>query len=545
MSLKLPTAPGAGMFKQGMNSYNSEDGVVNRNIAAVREIAEMVRTSVGPAGRNKVIVNHLEKIFVTSDASTILREIDIVHPAVKVLVMASQQQDMELGDASNLVVVLAGEFLNQAEELLRIGMSTSEIVQGFEIAASYAAKSLETQVTNQKGTLNNPDELEVILRTVIAPKLYGEEDIPATLVAQAVAHVMPNDPLAFNVDAVRVVKIMGGGLMNSQVVKGMVFPTSPEGSVKSVENAKVAVFTGPVDISQTETKGTVLLHNAKEMLEFSKGEEQQVEEVVRKLKEDLNVGVVVAGAGVGALTLHYFNRFGILVFRVPSKFDLQRLCRVTGSTPLPTFNVNGPEDLGAIDRVRIEEIGGDRVTVFEQNEASTRTATIVLRGATQNHLDAVERAVDDAVNAVKALTKDTAIVPGAGASEIAVALDVHAEGEKNSSITQHAIKKYARAFEALPRTLAENAGLDGNACLSVLYAEHTKGNKLAGVNIDGTSPSLDAVKEGIMDIYLAKRNAIQLATQAAITILSVDQIIMAKRAGGPTVPQQRGDWDQD
>jgi len=536
--LSLPQVPTSGLFKQGYNTYQSEDGVVNRNIAAVRDIASMVRTSVGPSGRNKIIVNQIQKVFLTSDASTILRELDIIHPAVKVVVMASQQQDFELGDASNLVVILAGEFLNQAEELLRIGMSPSEIAQGFELAKNRALKALteaesDPQVTNAQ-----------VLKSVIAPKQYGHEDVLAKLCAEAIEYVWPQNARFFNVDNVRVVKIMGASLYASKVIKGMVFPNKPEGSVQAVESGKVAVYTAPVDISQTEAKGTVLLHNAQEMLDFSKGEENRLNAFVNDLKA-AGVSVVVGGAGFGGLAVHYLNKHGILAFKIGSKFDLQRLARVTGASPLPTLKVPQPEQLGTIDAVTVEEIGGNRVTVFEQRDTRTRTATIVLRGATQNLLDDVERAIDDGVSAVKALTKSRSLVPGAGSTEMAIAADVFAEGERTPGTLQHAVKAYARAFEAVPRVLADNAGLDGTEVVSNIYAAPKSG--APGVDIESESPTgvIDARDAGIWDIALAKRSAIDLASEAAITVLTVDQIIMAKRAGGPAMPKQGGDWDQD
>ena len=545
--LQFPQVPTSGLFKQGYNSYKSEDGVVNRSIAAVREISSMIRTSVGPSGRNKIIVNNLQKIFLTSDASTILRELEIVHPAVKLVVMASQQQEAEYGDASNLVVVLTGELLNQAEDLLRIGMSASEIVSGFEVAQKHALEALEAiEVSDSKVGL------DVVLRSVIASKQFGYDDLLEGLVAEAVKYVMPTKTANFNVDNIRVVKIMGSALPASKVVKGMVFPTKPEGVVQSARNAKVALYTAPFDISQTETKGTVLLHNAQEMLDFSKGEEQRMEKFVKELK-DAEIGVVVCGSGLGSLALHYLNKFGILAFRVASKFDLQRLSRVTSSTLLPTLRVPEANEVGQIDVVDVEEIGGDRVTVFRQESSTSRTATIVLRGATLNFLDDVERAIDDGVAAVKSLAKGTTLVPGAGAAEMAIATSVFAQGERTAGILQHAVKSYAKAFEVVPRTLADNAGLDDSEVVSNIYAYSKTPSAdgeipAPGVDIEADSVNgvLDAKQAGIWDIAVAKKSSIQLATEAACTVLSVDQIIMAKRAGGPAMPKQGGgDWDQD
>ena len=418
--------------------------------------------------------------------------------------------------------------------------------------------------------LRSHTELAKAIRTVVASKQSGTEDLLADMIAEAILVVLPKQPANFNVDNIRVVKIMGGSLEQSKVVKGMVFGREPDGSVKNAKRAKVGVFSCPIDISQTETKGTVLLHNAKEMLDFTKGEENQLETIIKEL-HDSGLRVVVAGAAVGELALHYLNRFGILVVKVLSKFELRRLCRVVGATPLARLGAPMPDEMGNVDVVETLEIGGDRVTVFRQENDATRTATLVIRGATQNHLDDVERAIDDGVNVVKAITRDAKLVPGAGATEMQLIERISAYGEKTPELSQYAIKKYAESFEVIPRTLAESAGLDATAVLASLYAAHHKSSSkpdsssstssgtsssssseeedewTTGVDIeneDGTG-TLDAKEEGILDLLITKQWAIRLATEAARTVLSVDQIIVARQAGGPKPPGQNPNWDED
>ncbi|KAL8330994.1 hypothetical protein RB593_001786 [Gaeumannomyces tritici] len=534
MSLNIPNAPNAGLFKGGYNNYDSEDGAVIRNIEACRAISTTVQTSLGPYGRNKIVINHLQKMILTSDAATILRELDVVHPAAKLLVMASQQQDAEMGDATNLVIVLAGELLRKAEDLLRMGLKTADIVTGYERAQIFALEALEELVVNKVEDLRNQEELSKALRTVIASKQNGNEDFLANLVAEAVLAVLPKNPANFNVDNVR-------------VVKGMVFAKEPDGSVKKVSKAKVGVFTCPIDISQTETKGTVLLKNAKEMLDFSKGEEEQLEAAIKEL-HDVGLRAVIAGSTVGDLAMHYLNRYGILVIKILSKFELRRICRVVGATPLARLGAPMPDEMGSVDVVETVEIGGDRVTVFRQEDEATRTATLVLRGATQNHLDDVERAVDDGVNVVKAITKDARLVPGAGCTEIQLVERLQAFGDKTAGLSQYSIKKFGEAFEVVPRTIAESAGLDATEVLSRLYAAaHKKEKWTTGVDIENEDETgtLDVKEHGILDLLVAKQWAIKLATEAARTILSVDQIIVARQAGGPKPPGPNPNWDED
>jgi len=407
---------------------------------------------------------------------------------------------------------------------------------------------LELEI-DKVGDIRAQGELAKAIRTVVAAKQAGNEDFLADLVAEAVLAVLPKNAYNFNVDNIRVVKIMGGAMEQSRVVKGMVFGREPDGTVKKASRAKVGVYSCPIDISQTETKGTVLLHNAKEMLDFTKGEESQLEQIVKEL-HDSGLRVVVAGTTVGELAMHYLNRYGILVIKVLSKFELRRLCRVVGATPLARLGAPMPDEMGSIDIVETLEIGGDRVTVFRQENDVTRTATIVLRGATQNHLDDVERAVDDGVNVVKAITRDARLVPGAGATEMQLAERISAFGEKTPGLSQYAIKKYAEAFEVIPRTLAESAGLDATEIVSRLYSAHAKKDKKkwsTGVDVendDGTG-TLDAAEEGILDLLNTKESAIKLATDAARTVLSVDQIIVARQAGGPKPAAPNAGWDND
>ncbi|PFH48906.1 hypothetical protein AMATHDRAFT_148838 [Amanita thiersii Skay4041] len=563
MSLKVPKANNLQLFKEGYKQAQGLEDAVLRNIQAVSELSDLVRTSFGPNGRNKLVINHLGRLFVTSDAATIIREIEVVHPAAKLLVMASQAQESEMGDATNTVLIFAGELLKRAESLLVMGLHPSEVIKGYELALAKALAELETLSTY---SLPKPFTLEALasaFRPAIASKQYGFEDTLSKLVAEAVLAVMPSNPKSFNVDNVRVVKIMGGNLSMSKVVQGMVFGREPEGMADDTSfllHAKVAVFTSALDISQTETKGTVLLKNADEMLNFTTGEEKQLEKIIKEIA-DAGVKVVIGGSSVGELALHYFNRFNIAVIKVLSKFDLRRLCRVVNATPLARMGAPTPEEAGFVDVFETVEIGGDRVTVLRQlvpgdqgydptgQGEKTRTATIVLRGATANHLDDLERAVDDGVNVVKSLMKDSRLVPGAGATELELSKRVEEYGSGLKGLVQHAVKRYASALEVVPRTLVENAfgGAEGNEILSQLWTKHAREDgPVWGIDIelerDGT---LRATEHEIYDSLAAKSWAIRLATEAAISVLSVDSIIMSKPAGGPKVPQQAGNWDDD
>ncbi|RHZ52816.1 hypothetical protein Glove_457g58 [Diversispora epigaea] len=547
MAMRVPKSAYPQLFKDGYKNLQGVDEAVIRNIQAIHELSEIVRTSFGPNGRNKMVINHLEKLFVTNDAATIIRELEVVHPAAKLLVMASQQQEQEIGDATNFVIVFAGELLQKAEYLLRMGLHPSEIVQGYELASNKALEILEELGVETVTNFKSKTELFKAIRTVIASKQYGNEDLLSNLVVEASQIIMPKNPAAFNVDNIRVVKILGSSLHESQVINGMVFGREPEGIVTKATKAKIGIFTCSLDTAQTETKGTVLIHNAKEMLNFTKGEEQHVEKIFKEFY-DAGVNVVVTGSGIGELALHYLNRFNILTVKVLSKFDLRRLCRVVGATPLARLGVPTPEEMGYCDIVETVEIGGDRVTVFKQESEISKTSTIIIRGATQNHLDDIERALDDGVNIVKAVIRDGRLVPGAGATEMELNKRLSSFGEKTPGINQYSIKAFAEALEVFPRTLAENAGLDATQILSKLYAAHHQDDSgVIGVDIGSETEdcTLDVVKADILDSLSAKSWALKFSVDAALTVLRVDQIIMSKPSGGPKPPQQNSNWDED
>lgn len=256
--------------------------------------------------------------------------------------------------------------------------------------------------------------------------------------------------------------------------------------------------------------------------------------------------LIIAGSGIGDLALHYLNRMGIAVIKVLSKFDLRRLCRVVGATPLARLGAPTPEEAGMVDVFETIEIGGDRVTVLRQEEGEkTRTATIVLRGATANYLDDLERSLDDGINTVRILMRDGRLVPGAGAAEIELAKRVTTFGGKTAGLAQHSIKRWAESLEVIPRTLAENAGLNAEDVVSALYKAHGEGQGDAGVDIESETEGVKSAKElNVFDSYASKDWAIKLATEAAISVLKVDSIIVSKQAG-IAPPKQSGHWDDD
>ena len=327
----------------------------------------------------------------------------------------------------------------------------------------------------------------------------------------------------------RAPQIPGASLSSSEVVQGLVIRRDAEGSVKRVTNAKVAVYGCAIDTSSTETKGTVLIHTAAELEGYSAGEEARVEAAIRAISE-AGARVVVTGQTIGEMAMHFVEKYGMMALKIPSKFELRRFCRATNAVALIKLDPPAADELGFAASCSVEEIGGTRCCIVRQSDASSAVTTIVLRGATDNMMDDVERAVDDGVNAYKALARDGRLVAAGGAAEIAVAARLAAVARAETGLEQYAIAKFAAALEVVPRTLAENAGLSATDVLSALYAAHAAGDSRAGVDIENGGVR-DLGADGLFDLFTTKQWAIRLACDAVTTVLRVDQIVMAKVRG--------------
>lgn len=536
------------MMKEGAKHLSGLEEAVFSNIEACKGIAQIVRTSFGPNGMNKMILNHLDKLFVTNDAATIIREMEVEHPAAKILILASHQQEHEVGDGTNAVIVFAGKLLEKAEALLRMGLSPPEVIEGYKLALAKCLELLPTLVCHTVEDYRKKDEVIAAIKPALMSKQYGLEDFLAGLVTDACVDAMPKEGSKnpFNVDNVRIVKIPGSGVLSSKVIRGMVFPRNVESTINHLTDAKVAVFTADLDNAYTETKGTVLINTAKELKDFSRGEEDLLENKIEAIKA-AGVSVIVTGGKVGDMALHFCNRAGLLIVKLNSKFELKRLCRTTGATALPVLTAPTAHEIGFCSEVGVEEIGEITVTVFKQHDLNSSVSTIVVRGATPNIMDDIERALDDGINVYKSLTREQRFLPGAGAVEIELARQVFSYGETCAGLEQYAIKSFAEALEVIPQTLAENCGVKAKHFVSNLYAAHEEGKTNVGFDIEGATDSdnlIDAAEAGILDGLLNKQWMLKYSVNASLTVLGIDQIIMAKRAGGPKAPKQNPNWDE-
>nr|KYP76642.1 T-complex protein 1 subunit theta [Cajanus cajan] len=522
------------MLKEGHKHLIGLNEAVLKNIDACKQLSTITRTSLGPNGMNKMVINHLDKLFVTNDAATIVNELEVQHPAAKVLVLAGKAQQEEIGDGANLTISFAGELLQGAEELIRMGLHPSEIISGYTKAINKTVQILDELVEDGSENMDVHDKEQVLsrMKATVASKQFGQEHTICSLVADACIQVCPKNPANFNVDNVRVAKLLGGGLHNSTVVRGMVLKSDVIGTIKQAEKAKVVVFAGGVDTSATETKGTVLIHTAEQLENYSKTEEAKVEELI-KVVADSGAKVIVSGGSVAEMALHFCERYKLfsnfkipacrlMVLKISSKFELRRFCRTTGFVAMLKLGQPNPDDLGYVDSVSVEEIGGVRVFIVKNEEGGNSVATVVLRGSTDSILDDLERAVDDGVNTYKVFSN---VFPVRASWLLVGVLDHRDSGHRSERLDQYAIAKFAESFEMIPRTLAENAGLNAMEIISSLYAEHASGNAKVGIDLE-EGVCKDVSTLSIWDLHVTKFFALKYVADAACTILRVDQVII-------------------
>ncbi|CAI5791490.1 T-complex protein 1 subunit theta-like [Podarcis lilfordi] len=546
MAAHVPQAPGLPqMLKAGMKYFSGLQETLFSNLTACKALVRSLRTCYGPLGRNKLVVNHLGKNFHTSHAATILRELELENPVACLLRTAAETQEVETGDGTNFVILLAGALLENAEKLLHSGLPVVHIRAGYEMACKEVLRLLPGLSCY---VLKNPRDVEEVLwvlQTAVGSKVFGHQKALAKLVAKACILVLPPDRAAFNADLIRVCKILGGGVADSSVVEGVVVCAEAEGIVRRMERARIAAYSCCFGPSGFEAKSTVVFNSASDIKLFSKSEENIIEQRILDLAR-AGVTVVVVGGKVHEMALFYANRYRLMVVRLRSRMELQHLCKAVGATLLLTVTPPAPEELGHCRRVYMSEIGSTNVVVFSQDGIACPVVTIVLRGATTEMLDCVEEAIHDGINVYKVLGSDARLLPGAGATEMALSVRLSTLGMYFPGSEQYGILEFSQALKTLPATLAENAGLPVNEVMAKMEVQHQLGTQNTGLRLASEEAgTIDAAKEGLFDPFLVKYRGITLATQTAVTLLGVSEVMMAKKSGGPKPRGENPNWDQE
>jgi len=499
------------------------------NIMAAKTVAGAVRTTLGPMGMDKMLVDTMGDVVITNDGVTILKEMDIEHPAAKMMVEIAKTQDAEVGDGTTTAVVVAGELLKQAEALLDQEIHPTVIASGYRDATNKAVEILKSMAV--KVTTKDDDLLRKIAITAMTGKgSQSARDELAVIAVEAVKSVVDEDGTV-DTDNITVEKKVGGGITDSQLVGGVVVdkerlhPNMP----KSVTDAKIALINAAVEIEKTEVDAKIQITSPDQLQAFLDQEEVMLKDMVENIVKT-GANVVFAQKGIDDLAQHFLAKAGIYTVRRVKKSDMEKLARATGARVATSIHELTKDDLGKAGLVEERKIGDDKMTFVEQC-TNPKSVSIILRGGTEHVVDELERAMNDALRVVGVVVEDKMLVPGGGAPEVELALRLRAYASTVGGREQLAIEAFADAMEIIPKTLAENAGLDQIDSLVALRSAHEKGMKSAGLDMDTGKP-VDMLKLGVVEPLRVKTQAIQSAAEAAVMILRIDDVI-ASKSGGP------------
>ncbi|MCL7392723.1 MAG: TCP-1/cpn60 chaperonin family protein [Thaumarchaeota archaeon] len=516
------------ILKEGTQRSRGRDAQ-SSNIMVAKIIAESMRTSLGPRGMDKMLVDSFGDVVITNDGATILKEMDVEHPVAKMLVEVAKAQDSEVGDGTTTAVVLAGELLAKAEELIEKEVHPTVIIDGYRKAAVKALEILDD--ISHPVSPNDRDMLIKVAKTSIASKLVSEEaDYLSNLAVDAVLKIAEKVDGKWEVDLdnILLVKKSGQSLRDTKLIEGIVLdkevvhPDMP----KIVRNAKIAILDAPLEIEKTEFDAKLHIETPEQMKAFMKQEEDMLREMVNKV---ISVGanVVICQKGIDDLAQYFLAKAGILAVRRVKKSDMDKLAKATNGRVISRIDDLTPEDLGRAALVEERRVGEDKMVFIEGCE-NPKSITILIRGGTQRIVDEAERSLKDAINVVKDVIVEGKVVAGGGAPEIEVAMRLRDYANTLAGKEQLAVNKFAEALEIVPSQLAENAGMDPIETIVNLTSEHKKGNKWAGVDVFNAKIA-DMFKRDVIEPLLVKKQTIKSAVEAASMILKIDDIIAASR----------------
>lgn len=501
------------------------------NIMAAKLVAETVRTTLGPKGMDKMLVDSLGDIVVTNDGVTILQEMQIEHPAAKMIVEVAKTQENEVGDGTTTAVVLAGELLKNAERLLDQEIHPTVIAKGYRIAERKAQEVLNKIAENisEKDT----DLLKKIAITAITGKgAESNKEKLADLAVSAVKQVLSNEngKLIIEMDTIKLEKKVGGGVEDTELIQGIVLDKERihSGMPRSVKNARIALIDVALEIKDTEIDAKIEINDPMKLQAFIDQEERMLRNMADKVIKS-GANVVITQKGIDDVVQHYLAKAGIYAARRVKKSDMDNLAKATGGIVISNLNDLTLNDLGKAGLVEEIKIGDEAMT-FVRECKNAKAVTILVKGGTTHVVDEVERALKDALGDVAASLKIGKVVAGGGAPEIEVSKALRQFANKMSGREQLAVLAFADSFEIIPRTLAENAGLDPIDMLTELKVQHDKGNKWAGLDVF-KGKVVDAWKMGVIEPLKIKTQATKSATEVSELILRIDDVIAASNLG--------------
>ncbi len=499
------------------------------NIMAAKAVAAAVRTTLGPLGMDKMLVDTVGDVVITNDGVTILKEMDIEHPAAKMMVEIAKTQDQEVGDGTTTAVVLAGELLKQAEGLLEQDIHPTVIAAGYRAASDKAMEILKASAVSISA--KDEDLLMKIAITAMSGKgSQSARDELAVMAVGAVRSVVDEDGTV-DTDNITVVKKVGGGTADSLLVSGVVMdkdrlhPSMP----KSVTDARIALLNAAVEIEKTEVDAKIQITSPDQLQAFLDQEETMLKDMVDRIAAS-GANVLFEQKGIDDLAQHFLAKAGIYTVRRIKKSDMEKLARATGGRVITSIHEISKDDLGKAGLVEERKVGDEKMTFVEQCD-NPKSVSIILRGGSEHVVDELARAMEDALRVVGVALEDKMLVPGGGAPEVELALRLRAFASTVGGREQLAIEAFADAMEIIPKTLAENAGLDQIDSLVALRSAHEKGQKSSGLGIDTGKP-VDMLKLGVVEPIRVKTQAINSATETAVMILRIDDVIASKSGSG-------------
>ncbi|MBZ9571551.1 TCP-1/cpn60 chaperonin family protein [Methanobrevibacter sp. TMH8] len=513
------------VLPEGTNRILGRDAQRN-NILAGKVLAETVRTTLGPKGMDKMLVDGLGDIVVTNDGVTILKEMDIEHPAAKMLVEVAKTQEDEVGDGTTTAVIIAGELLKKSESLLDMDIHPTIIAMGYRQAAEKAQEILEDISIDDVGK----DTLVKVAMTAMTGKGTEKAREPlANLVVEAVQQVAENGEVES--DHIKIEKKEGATVDESTLVQGVIIDKERvhPGMPKELTDAKIALINSPIEVKETEMDAEISITDPAQMQAFIEQEENMVKDMVAKIA-DSGADVLFAQKGIDDLAQHYLAKEGIMAVRRVKKSDIEKLAKATGATVVSNIDDLSPEDLGSAGEVTEKKISGEDM-IFVEKCKEAKAVTLLVRGSTKHVVDEIQRAIEDAIGVVSATVEDGKVVAGGGAPEIEMAKKLKDYAESISGREQLAVTAFAESLEVVPKTLAENAGLDSIDSLVDLRASH-ENSPYMGLNVFEGNVT-DMKEAGVIEPKRVKKQAIQSASEAAEMILRIDDVIASVGGGAP------------
>jgi len=528
------------VLREGTKREKGRSALGN-NIAAAKAIADAVRSTLGPRGLDKMLVDSMGDVVVTNDGVTILKEMDVDHPAAKMLVEVAKTQDQEAGDGTTTAVVLAGELLKRAEGLIEQNIHPTIISQGYRLASQKALEVLNE--VSQPVTINDHDLLTRIAVTSMASKSVSfDRDHMGEIAVKAVTAVaQPKAGGGYDVDLdnIQLIKKQGGSMADTQLIEGVIVDKEKvhSGMPTRVENPKIALLDAAIEIKKTDIDAKIEINDPSQLNAFLQEEENMLRRMVEQVKKS-GANVLLCQKGIDDLAQHLLAKEGIYAVRRVKKSDMEKLAKATGANIVSKVSELAPEDVGHAGMVEERKIGEDSLT-FVTGAKKAKAVSILIRGGTEHVIDEIERSLDDALNVVAVAVEDGRYVFGGGATAEELAMRLRDHAAKIGGREQIAFESFADALETIPRTLAENAGLDPIDMLIELRKAHKGGQQRAGVNLT-TGKTVDMGELHVIEPIRVGRQAIESATDAAVMILRIDDVIASKSSpppsGGPGGP---------